>query len=288
MSNVAVPPETLRQLERLTLVPRRPARAGAGGEHVSRRPAPSTDFIDYRPYQPGDDFRRVDWNVYARLGSLQVKVTEGRERLDVLLILDCSSSMTEKLAFGGQLVTALAHVAAARSDSVRVVCLGQTVSGRWPLRRRAQVPDLIRSLSTVVPAGLVDLNRAFADCAASVQGSTLVIVISDLLTPRGVVEGLEALGARVPDIALIHLVHADELEPPLSGEVELLDAESGATLQLGVSLATLSAYRARFAAWLQAREAECLRRGIRYARVRTDTPLATAVMRDLRHAGLLR
>ena len=54
---------------------------------VSRRPAPSTDFVDYRPYVPGDDFRRIDWNVYGRLGSLHVKVTEGRERLAVVLVL---------------------------------------------------------------------------------------------------------------------------------------------------------------------------------------------------------
>ena len=101
-------------------------------------------------------------------------------------------------------------------------------------------------------------------------------------------EGLDALLARVADVAVIHLVHPDELEPSIAGEVELVDAESGATLQLGVSLSTLSAYRARFTAWLQAREAECHRRGLRYSRSRTDTPLTTAVMRDLRQVGLLR
>src|SRR5262252_11147362 len=85
--------DTFGRFERLSFVSRRTALAGLGGEHRSRRPAPSTDFIDYRPYHPGDDFRRVDWNVYGRLGSLQVKVTEGRERLDLLLVLDCSSSM---------------------------------------------------------------------------------------------------------------------------------------------------------------------------------------------------
>ena len=76
---LAIPAETQRQLDRLTFVSRRPARAGTGGEHPSRRPAASTDFVDYRPYHPGDDFRRVDWNVYGRLGSLQVKLTEGHE-----------------------------------------------------------------------------------------------------------------------------------------------------------------------------------------------------------------
>src|SRR5262252_10540392 len=99
--------DTFGRFERLSFVSRRTALAGLGGEHRSRRRAPSTDFTDYRPYQPGDDFRRVDWNVYGRLGTLQVKLTEGRERLNVVLVLDCSSSMDfgepSKLNFGAQL-----------------------------------------------------------------------------------------------------------------------------------------------------------------------------------------
>ena len=76
-----IPSDSLARFERLSFVSRLPARAGLGGEHRSRRRAPSTEFVEYRPYQPGDDFRRVDWNVYGRLGTLQVRVTEGRERL---------------------------------------------------------------------------------------------------------------------------------------------------------------------------------------------------------------
>jgi uncharacterized protein (DUF58 family) len=130
---LAISSDALRQFDRLAFVSRRPARAGTGGEHASRRPAPSTDFIDYRPYQPGDDFRRVDWNVYGRLGSLQVKVTEGRERLDVLLVLDCSSSMAfgDKLGVAGELVAALAYIGAARSDAVRIASLGGPSKPTW-------------------------------------------------------------------------------------------------------------------------------------------------------------
>src|SRR5918911_2077885 len=120
--------EGFRQFDRLSFVARRPARAGYGGEHLSRRPSPSTDFVDYRPYRPGDDFRRVDWNVYGRLGSLQVRVTEGRERLELILVIDCSASMAwgdpDKLAFAAQVIAALAYVGLGRYDAVRVVPLG--------------------------------------------------------------------------------------------------------------------------------------------------------------------
>ena len=124
---VAIATEAFGRFDRLSFVSRRQARAGLGGEHRSRRRSPSTDFVDYRPYQPGDDFRRVDWNVFGRLGTLQVKVTEARECLDVVLVLDCSSSMAygqpDKLGFATQLVAALGYVGIARSDAVRIVCL---------------------------------------------------------------------------------------------------------------------------------------------------------------------
>lgn len=288
-----LPAETLRQLERLTFVSRRHARAGVGGEHVSRRPAPSTDFIDYRPYHPGDDFRRIDWNVYGRLGALQVKVTEGRERLDVLLVLDCSSSMDfgnpSKLDVGAQLVTALAHIGAGRADGVRVTCLGRSLPGRWPLRRRSHVSELVRELARLTPAGRVDLNATLSACVpADAPPHALAVVVSDLMSPAGIQGALDTLRARVADIAVVHVVAPEELQPNISGEVELIDAETGVITELGVSQATLSAYRTRFTAWLDARESDCRARGLRYTRVTTDTPIATAVLRNLREMGLLK
>jgi uncharacterized protein (DUF58 family) len=292
----AIPQDVFRQLDRLSFVGRRPARAGTGGEHVSRHPAPSTDFVDYRPYVPGDDFRRVDWNVYGRLGSLHVKVTEGRERLDVLLVLDCSSSMDygepDKLEWASQLVAALAYVGASRADAVRIACLGHVPSDGWragPFSRRARVPELVQQLATLAPAGLVDISTSLATCIpAGTPANSLAVVVSDLLTPDGVASGLELLCRRVADVAVIHVVSPEELDPVVSGEVELVDAESGDALEFGVSLETLAAYRQRLAEWLDAREAECRRRGLRYIRVRTDQPVNAVVLNDLRAGGLIR
>jgi uncharacterized protein (DUF58 family) len=288
-----IPTDVFGRFERLSFVTRRSARGGLGGEHRSRRRSPSTDFVDFRPYQPGDDFRRVDWNVYGRLGSLQVKLTEGRERLDVVLVLDCSSSMDygepNKLTFAAQLVAALGYVAMARSDSVRIACMTPRASGFGPFGRRSRMPDLVRKLSELVPAGLVDVNSSLADCLPETARQPLVVVVSDLLTPSGVSSGLEALQVgRQADVVMLHVVSPEEMEPRLSGEMELVDAETSEVLELGVSLETLAAYRARFATWLDERENECRTRDIRYVRVRTDRPLTSIVLDDLRRGGILR
>jgi uncharacterized protein (DUF58 family) len=288
-----IPTDVFGRFERLSFVTRRSARGGLGGEHRSRRRSPSTDFVDFRPYQPGDDFRRVDWNVYGRLGSLQVKLTEGRERLDIVLVLDCSSSMAygepDKLTFATQLVAALGYVAMARSDSVRIACLAPRANGFGPFARRSRMPDLVQQLSRIAPTGLVDVNAGLAECLPDTARQPLVVVISDLLTPLGVSSGLESLRlGRQADVVILHVVSPQEMEPRLSGEIELVDSETNEVLELGVSLETLAAYRARFGAWLDEQENQFRGQGVRYVRVRTDRPLTSVVLDDLRRGGVLR
>jgi uncharacterized protein (DUF58 family) len=291
---LSISSEAFSRFDRLSFVTRRPARAGLGGEHRSRRRAPSTEFVEYRPYSSGDDFRRIDWNVYGRLGVLQVKVTEGRERLHVLLVLDCSSSMAygqpDKLEFAAQLVAALGYIGMARADSVRIACLTDASAspGFGPFGRRARLPQLVADLSRVAPAGLVDLNSGLSSCLGPGPERPLVIVVSDLLAMPGVAQGLDALQALNADVVVLHVVSAEEMDPRLSGEVELVDAETDEVLEIGVSLDTLAAYRARFAAWLADRQADCSQRGIRYVRVPTHRPLANVILEDLRRGGVVR
>ena len=291
---LAIATDAFSRFERLSFVTRRVAQAGLGGEHRSRRRAPSTDFADYRPYQPGDDFRRVDWNIYGRLGTLQVKLTEARERLDVALVLDCSASMAfgtpDKLAFGASLIAALGYIALARSDSVRVVCLrdGQAPAVLGPIGGRARLSELMRFVSRTTSGGRVELNAALADCLPSDGSQRVVVLVSDLLAPEGMAAGLDALLGQRADVVVLHVFAPDELDPTLAGEVELLDSESGDILEIGASLATLEAYRSRYRIWQEQQAATCAERGVRYVRASSDRPLTSVVLDDLRGAQVLR
>ena len=286
--------ETFGRFERLSLVSRRAAQDGLGGEHRSRRRAPSTEFVDYRPYQPGVDFRRVDWNVYGRLGTLQVKLTEARERLDVVLVLDCSASMAcgepSKLALGASVVASLAYVALGRSDTLHVVALrkGAPAVLAGPLRGRTRFAEVLQTLSSQPAADELSLNAAFADCLPGGGGQRLVVLVSDLLTPDGIDGGLDALLAKRTDVVVVHVFSPQEVNPRLTGEVELVDAETGDREELGASLATLDAYRARYAEWLSEQERACTSRGLRYVRVASDRPVTSVMLDDLRRAEVVR
>jgi hypothetical protein len=151
------------------------------------------------------------------------------------------------------------------------------------------MPEVVRQLSQLTPLGRVDLNETLSGCVPDGVAQPLVVVVSDLLSPEGAASGLESLRtARNADVCVLHVVSPDELNPRFSGEMELIDAETDQTLELGVSLDTLAAYRARFRTWLEDRENECRSRGIRYLRVHTDRPLESIVLDDLRRVGVLR
>jgi len=288
----------LARFERLSFVIRQPATRGLGGEHASRRRAPSTDFVDYRAYAPGDDPRRVDWNVYGRLGSLQVKLTEARERLDLVLALDASASMAwgnpDKLVFAEQAVAALAYVGLARFDAVRVVPLGQEAGRRslGPIHGRSRFGEVARFLAAISqatsPAPRPSLRDHVAECLPGIANGTLVVLVSDLLDPRGCGDALDALVGRGADVVVVHVVAPQELEPELLGELELVDAETGGTVNVGVSLSGRERYRERYGAWSREQAAQCAARGLRYVRVRTDTSIDALLLDALRRGRVLR
>lgn len=255
----------------------------------------SSAFVDHRAYQPGDDLRRVDWNVYRRLGSLQVKQTEAPQRLEVVVVLDGSASMAfgtpDKLAYATQLAAALGYVALRQADVLRLVRLGADTQAFGPVQTAARFPEVLRFLAQADAA--VGSDQAFAGRLASLavpSSAPLVLVISDFLEPdlAALGEALDRLAQQGADVALIHLMSPEEEDPAAQGPVELIDAETGARLDVALSLDAIHRYRARLATWLDAVEALATRRGLRYVRVRTDRPADVVLLDDLRRAGLVR
>lgn len=282
----------LRRLERLSLVPRRPVAGGLGGEHRSSARASSTDFADYRPYLPGDDFRRIDWNAYGRLGHLYVKLTEAREQLPVHILLDASQSMAwgepPKLRYASRIAAALGYVALARFDHLTVTALGQQPRQLPAVRGRGRLGALLRFLEEVRPSGALDLSGALAAYRVDRRAGGLAILISDLLSPDGYQEGIDALLRAGLDVAVLQVLSPRELEPAPGGDVELVDAETGEIVEVSLTPRMIAVYQERLERWCAEAEALCARRGVLYARVATATPLDELLLTDLRRVGLLR
>ena len=244
----------LRQLERLLLLMRSPVRGGLKGGRRSVKRGQSVEFADYRDYSLGDDLRQLDWNVYARLERLFVKLFVEEEDVTITLLIDASASMATgnpaKLLFAKRAAAALGYIGLASEDRVAVSALtGRIARRRAAMRGSGRVFRLLADLSSIESAdGPTDIVAAARHAGAQLHGRGVVILISDLLDPAAdkVIRELAATGS---ELVILHVLSPDEIDPDLEGDLRLVDIETGDGIDVTVDLATIDAYKERLAAW---------------------------------------
>jgi uncharacterized protein (DUF58 family) len=286
-------PAFLQRLEALSLVSRRRVRGRQHGERRSLVRGRGIEFDDYRAYELGDDYRYIDWNIASRLDRLFVKLFSEEEDLDVRLLIDTSRSMAagvpSKLRLAKQLAAAIGYIGLVNLDRVEV---GVFSSGPGPrlgrLRGRGRAFDLLRFLDGLGPEGATDLGHALGRMLDEAPRRGLLVVISDLLDPRGYEDGLLRARHHRLQMFIIHVLAEEELAPRLSGELRLVDAETGRAIELTVDAEALRVYAAARDAFLDGVQRFCFRHGIDYLRTASTVPAAALVLRYLRQGGLVR
>jgi uncharacterized protein (DUF58 family) len=282
----------LRQLERLLLLMKSPVRGGLKGGRRSVKRGQSVEFADYRDYSLGDDLRQLDWNVYARLERLFVKLFVEEEDVTVTFLIDASASMAAgrppKLLFAKRAAAALGYIGLASEDRVAVSVLGGRLARRQPsLRGSGRVFRLLTNLSAIVPAdGPTDLLATARRAAAMLTGRGVLVLISDLLDPNAerVVRELAGTSA---ELIVLHVLSPDELDPKLEGDIRLVDSETGDGVDVTVDLATIDGYKARLAAWQTGFAELAAKRRASYVTVSSDVPLAELVFAELRRRRVI-
>ncbi|CAN5720949.1 DUF58 domain-containing protein [soil metagenome] len=281
----------LRQLERLTLLTRKAVRGGMKGVRRSVKRGQSVEFTDYRDYSLGDDLRALDWNLYARLEKLFIKLFIEEEDVTVHILLDASASMDggapDKLLFGKRAAAALAYVGLASYDRVHMAVLQGRAARRFaPIRGTGRVFQVLADLSAVKPSGPTDLLSAARHYAAQITQRGPLILISDLFDENAERAISELAGTRC-DVAILHTLSTDELDPPLEGDLRLVDRETSASVDITADLYTLDAYRDRLAAWQARLEQASTKRRVAYVPMPTTTPLSELVFAELRRRRVL-
>src|SRR5579859_7340316 len=205
-------PGLVRVLESLTLAGRRVPLGRATGQWRSRSSGSSVEFSDYRDYTPGDEFRRIDWNAYARLERLFVRLYRAEEDLSLAIMLDTSASMAwgkpAKGRLAAQLAGALAFIALQSGDRVEIAACREAgvVERLTGLRGEAAAGPAWRRLERLEFGGATDLSAALAVAAGHLRGAGLTVIVSDLFSPTGYQQGIDALLARRQDVLLIHVL----------------------------------------------------------------------------------
>jgi uncharacterized protein (DUF58 family) len=290
--------KTRGKLDQMMLVATR-VRAGAiKGERRSSKRGTSIEFADYRNYAPGDDLRRLDWNVYARLERPYIKLLEDEEDLAVHLLLDASASMDwpqegsaneNKLLFAKRLFAALAYTSLVGNDRLLLAAVndhGMAYFG--PVRGRGHSINMLRYVHAVEAQGVTDLNHTMSDYALRAGRPGLCFVISDMFSPSGYLDGMNRLLSKGYEVALVHVLSPDEVTPPLTGDLRLVDVETGKPQEVTIDAGMRDLYVKRLTSWQDGIRAECSRRGVHYLTVTTDTPYEKVILQDMRRLGLVK
>ena len=287
---------TLRKLNQLTLVASRVRSGAMKGERRSARRGSSVEFADYRNYSPGDDLRRLDWNIYARLERPFIKLLEEEEDLAVHILVDGSQSMNwgeaeeNKFNYALRLAAGLGAITLSSGDVLSIGLLqnGKVVTEFGPSRGQGSLTRLFRFLENLEAGGETDLNRSMRDYSIIPRRAGLVILISDLFAADGYEAGLRQLMGRGHEAALIHVLAADELDPPLAGDIQLIDIETNHEQDVSLDGGLRELYRTRAHAWIQSTQTDCRKHGIRYLNVTTDKPWDQILLLEMRRAGFVK
>lgn len=284
--------EFLRKLERLSLVARRLFPGRLKGERRSTKHGSSVEFADYRNYSVGDDFRRVDWNVYARLEKLFLKLFMEEEDLHVYILIDASKSMgfgsPEKLLYAKRVAAALSYIALCNLDRVGLAVLnGSNASILSPKRGRQSAFGVFDYLDSVQASGETQLSASIRDFSLRVSQPGLVIFISDLFD-EDYQKGLNSLLSRKFEVSILHLLDQEEVSPSIVGDLLLIDSETGKKSEITVTQTLLRKYQERLSSFCGGIENYCLRYGCSYIRITNQSPFEDLVLSYLRQRGMLK
>lgn len=251
------------------------------GEHRGLTPGHGSEPGEIRSYQPGDDVRRIDWNVTARLRDPHVRDTVADRELETWVLLDASASLAFGTARAEKRDLALAAVAAVGFLTTRtgnrlglLTTDGAGARTTVPARSgRVHTQALLRQAydAVVEPvAGRQDLGQGLHRLGALARRRGLAVVVSDFLDKGDWVRPLRALALR-HEVLCVEVVDPVELSLPDVGTVHLLDPETGGALEVRTGD---PAVRARYAEAAAAQRDEIARRirtcGAEQLQLRTD------------------
>jgi uncharacterized protein (DUF58 family) len=285
-------PEFLRKLEQLSIVSKKVFSGQLKGERRSTKRGVSVEFADFRNYTLGDDLRYIDWNTFARLERLFLKLFVEEEDLHVYLLLDGSQSMTfgspSKFDYGRRVAAALGYIGLTNFDRVGATVFAERMREHLPpVRGKQQVFPFFDFLERAQPGGQTSLAASLKEYALRTRRPGVAVLISDFFDPEWET-GLKALLHRRFQVTVVHVLDRAEVRPEYVGDLKLVDSETGEEREITISAGLLREYHRAVDRFCGGIQETCRRYGADYLQAITDVPFEDLVLKWLRSAGLVR
>jgi uncharacterized protein (DUF58 family) len=272
-------PRKLARIKNLQLLARTVVEGYISGLHRSPFKGFSSEFAEYREYMPGDDLKHFDWRVYARTDKRYVRQYEEETNLTCTLLLDASGSMQfgeeelTKFDYARYLAAALTYLMIQQRDQVGLVLFGEDVRARIPARNSpGHMKFMLEQLEGAEAEGETGIAPSLHAIAESTTRRGLIIVISDLIDDQErVMNALNHFRHDRNEVIVFNVFHPAEQKLPFEGLVELLDLETGRTMQVRADVIRRD-YQRQFQNFVRRYRAECSAARIDYQLITTDLP----------------
>jgi len=311
-------PGFLRRLERLRIQARRAFPGTMRGERRSTRSGASVEFRDFRKYEAGDDFRHVDWSIFARLEKLMLRQFVEEEDVRIDILIDKSNSMffgepVSKFEFALKAAAALAFLAVSSLDRVGVATFDSDLRSRVrALRGRGHLHSILLFLEQLwsekadIAAGAPDsadesdqirteresIEIGSANAVTSLSAIIkryqranlkpgIVFVLSDFLDSADFRYQLKMLAQAGFDLNLVQVLTPAELSPEIKGDLMLVDAETGMSREITISERVLRGYKRALEEYTAGLEVFCRSTGIGYAMFSVDMSFEDILLKRL-------
>ncbi|HMO25590.1 MAG TPA: DUF58 domain-containing protein [Tepidisphaeraceae bacterium] len=284
--------EFMARLDQLDVVSRKVLAGKLKGERRSKRRGQSIEFADYRNYVVGDDLRFIDWNIYARLDKLFLKLFLEEEDLAVNVIVDTSKSgdygTPQKHHYMRQVAAALGYIGLVNYNRGTIAAVSDKLDAdTGPLRSRRRVAAMIDFLDKLEPAGGTNLATACKRFALQHRGKGVTVVLSDFFDKGGFDAGLRYLATSGVDFFAIQVLSPQEIKPEFKGDLKLIDIEDADAAEVSITQPLMKQYEKNLNAYcLNVKDWVTLRGGT-YLFTSTAVPFETLVLNYLRERGLV-
>ncbi|HRX56301.1 MAG TPA: DUF58 domain-containing protein [Verrucomicrobiales bacterium] len=249
------------------------------------------EFKDFRHYTPDDDYRSIDWRLYARLDRLYVRLYEEVQEFHVHILVDTSASMVtpfgDKRLSALRLAVALAYLGLIGQHRVSLYRMAdRIIEGLPPQKGQGNIQRIIDYAKRLEFGGMTDLKRCFSSFRPSRQRYGIIFVISDLYGRDAdeAKDAVQRIASWPGEAHVIQIFNPWEEHPDLDGEVELIDVETQEHRKLWFTKRELKRYEEVFDLFLKTVEHTCKSRQIDYQRWCTDQPFEEAFL-DLLSRG---
>ncbi|MGP8319679.1 MAG: DUF58 domain-containing protein [Methanosarcinaceae archaeon] len=275
-----------RQLDRFTFMVRKRISTAYAGSRRSIHSGHGIDNIGYREYNPGDELKSIDWNVYARSEKLYVRQFEEDKSLTTHILLDASNSMdysnnmVSKFEYSAMLAAGFAYLVTKDNDMFAISTFAENVDITKPRRGRQHLIRTLDRLGDTDLGGQTAINESVLSYGRMIRSRSLVVIISDFM------DDLESISAAVRrladhDLILIQVLDRSERDLTIHGHSKLLDLETGDELKTYVSKDFKIKYQKHLEDHISSIRETCARAGAEFYTFTTDVPVFNAFFETL-------